>query len=539
MLFFTRTGIAQIPLQCNDPQCNLVCFGDFEPFQSGFDVYYPSLGILAPVISGALNQTNTVDIYLDTDFNSKIVHFAQIFNVTGSPVNIEFIRVPLSEPIDPGCTMDVSFKIAAIGSSNLPDPIISIWALNAPPCQAINMPLCQNTVEQLCSNPTINAHRVFCFSFPTDQNVVQNNLDISGVDYISPVVTPYTNNTGSQITELLFIGQQTVAGTHIYRFLMDDIVVTNSCRPQLEATITPTVLEQCVDGQVVIAYEICLESDPVGPPVTIEIFPQIPQLPGVTVQAGGGFDEDGEAAVSISPDPGGLPVCTTLTLTLNVDASVPIGTILNVPMEVYSPEACLDVSQNNGNVSVTLEDCCQCEGHVTTYKLGTEPSSVTYLSQSGIPTDNDLIDVCIEVEGRLIWDVDLWVRASRFTMNEGAEIEISTAYFMGLDNTVLEGCDRMWRGITANTASQLRAVNNTVVRDAQYAIQALDKSYLHVEDCTFDQNYTGIYVPVSANGMPQAVYTYTLKNNVFIPKIKRFGKKFNFVSWNSSLQKMS
>ena len=189
-------------------------------------------------------------------------------------------------------------------------------------------------------------------------------------------------------------------------------------------------------------------------------------------------------------------------------------------------DVCVTITTNCGCVSTHCEqlivytnpNACMCPGVFSSiYEVGSDMQSVTNLSETNIPLSaNLLLDACIIVNGRFIWDTDLQVNSSHFIMNEGSAIEIDGDKFMVLDNTVLEGCDHMWRGITANISSQFEAVNNTTIRDAQYAVTALDGSLLYIKGTIFDRNYTGIYVPPSTNGQPQVVYEYMMENNQFI-----------------------
>ena len=189
-------------------------------------------------------------------------------------------------------------------------------------------------------------------------------------------------------------------------------------------------------------------------------------------------------------------------------------------------DVCVTITTNCGCVSTHCEqlivytnpNACMCPGVFSSiYEVGSDLQSVTNLSETNIPLSaNLLLDACIIVNGRFIWDTDLQVNSSHFIMNEGSAIEIDGDKFMVLDNTVLEGCDHMWRGITANISSQFESVNNTTIRDAQYAVTALDGSLLYIKGTIFDRNYTGIYVPPSTNGQPQVVYEYMMENNQFI-----------------------
>lgn len=189
-------------------------------------------------------------------------------------------------------------------------------------------------------------------------------------------------------------------------------------------------------------------------------------------------------------------------------------------------DVCVTITTNCGCVSTHCEQLivytnpttCMCpDAFSSIYEVGSDPQSVTHLTETNIPVSgNLLLDACVIVNGRLIWDTDIQVNSSHFIMNEGSAIEIDGDLFMVLDNTVLEGCDYMWRGITANIASQFQAVNNTTIRDAQYAVTALDGSLLYINGCIFDRNYTGIRVPPSTNGKPQMVYEYMMENNQFI-----------------------
>lgn len=89
-----------------DPCENLVCIDDFEEFETGFginSVHVQSVGSFWVTNNG----DNSIDI-CEANNNNKFLHLGS------SPSNREGLIMKLSEPLDPGCTLHVSFDASTI-----------------------------------------------------------------------------------------------------------------------------------------------------------------------------------------------------------------------------------------------------------------------------------------------------------------------------------------------------------------------------------------------------------------------------------------
>ncbi|MCF8252739.1 MAG: hypothetical protein K9J37_22720, partial [Saprospiraceae bacterium] len=144
------------------------------------------------------------------------------------------------------------------------------------------------------------------------------------------------------------------------------------------------------------------------------------------------------------------------------------------------------------NVTATSLDYCPCID--SGYNIGTpnDPTSVTNLGSSGLPTGG-VSGACISINGKLRITLDYTFTNCGFVMNEGAEIEVVSGKTLTVLNSSLVGCLKMWKGITVTTNGKLFMETSTV-RDAQYAVQMKNLSNYHLFDNTFDANYVGFYV---------------------------------------------
>jgi hypothetical protein len=348
-----------IDTDCEPLDCNLLCFGTFEGFEPAWSSYYTQLGLPNFHIATAPSVDNSVDINVLGGTNNKVLHWGR--SHSGS---WEVVRLPLSMPVEPGCTISVSFLASAsISGQGSPSHEVNFIGITAPPCTAIAEPFCQ-TQFQLCSSPTVDAFCLQSFTMPNDAGITYDNTNnvVLGVDLL-PYSFTWTNTTGQPITDLLVYGNPGAIGTNNYHFYLDDISVYNSCTPAI--SIKPEVLEQCSGGQIVIEYTVCLSDDYQGSPLPITMQADIPAFPGLSIVPGGGFDAGGQAQITL-PDMDGDPFCTTLTLTLHAGANLPPGTGIPIGLDALSDDICVDLNGGGNEITVVLEDCVDpCDEQIT------------------------------------------------------------------------------------------------------------------------------------------------------------------------------
>jgi hypothetical protein len=83
--------------------------------------------------------------------------------------------------------------------------------------------------------------------------------------------------------------------------------------------------------------------------------------------------------------------------------------------------------------------------------------------------------------------------------NAGAQITIVTNGNLILNNTIIQSCDTMWRGIEVNNEARLRVLNNSFIRDADIGITAHAGATITVDSSSILDCIRGIYnAPVSS-----------------------------------------
>lgn len=214
----------QVATTCSSPDCNLVCFGDFESFVPQANTYHSQLGVNDFYISGSPN--NFPDIINDVTGGSKALRWGRVVQIVANV--FEAAHIPLSEPIPAGCTVNITYRATAAASSPaLPDPKISIWGLAGAPCGVIQEPDCALQSTPLCFFPANNAFRLDCRTIPVDPGV-SFGIDVTGLDFVTYTVS-VANNSGAPITDLLLYGESTFSGSHFYFFFVDDVEVKTDC----------------------------------------------------------------------------------------------------------------------------------------------------------------------------------------------------------------------------------------------------------------------------------------------------------------------
>ncbi len=502
-----------IPTGCVTDDCNLVCFGDFETFPVGISIYYPALDIPTFTIDNPNALGNTPDIFNNLNSGSKVVHFgAGTINNDWEPV-----RVPLSQPIQPGCDISIDFEFAGYNG----DPIfwLDIYGLTAPPCSEVNEPiypgdgqpfdLCTG-VEAIAIQHYDQSSLLFDEDAFLDGMESLHNLELKGHSY----TFTYPPNASQPLTELLFYCRSNVIGIVGTACVMDNLSVTSSCNTQIQ--ITPHIVSQCIGGQAVIEYRVCLLGSGTNP-ITIDLQAEIPF--GFSVVAGGPFNSSGLASFSLVPgtECAGGSNTTVVTLTMDVSPNfdplqAPIH--INIPMHLVGSGLCIDpAAGDGGDVELMLEDCslpaaeCFCPPNMGYYTIGEKMGSENDLSTSGLPLVLD--NTCIAISGRFNVDRNFKVTNSHIIMNRGAEIVVRKKGNLEIFDNLIEGCNHQWRGITV--FSGLHAERNTI-RDAQWAVRTENKSGIWVMDNNFERNYVAFYVPDVTTGL-NTVNTLRLQLN--------------------------
>ena len=495
MINFSYQNRVTAQMPCGQTGCNINCFDDFEDFTPETGGYYMQQNIVPPILVTAPSLSgNTVDIWENgnnANDNLLTFHFIQTNG------NQEFVIMPLSEPILPGCTAHFSMQSAAFSATPLTDvPTLGFYGMNAyPTCSVINFPSCANASFNVCGNIT-----GYCMAI--------SHLLIFG----------HFNNPN--------------ASNPITRYFIDNFSVTTDCHPQVE--ITPTLpSQQCVNGQVQISYNVCRASfEDEAIPFTLHASETWGALS--LVLPSGSFDQNGDASLSIPANTGGVPVCTTLTLTAAVAANMPPCTEPMVNLNAQAGDPCFTITQTGGPATLHVEDCtqpapCLCPPGSNSYTIGYAPCSVSYLDEANLPAS--LTGACLSVEGKLHINTPSFTMTNcNIILNDDAEIIVESGSKLTLagTSTVVQGCNHLWNSITVKNGGSLD-VQDAHIYDGKYAVTTENGAAILVRNNTFDKDYVGIYVPHSFS-MQTIDIQQDIMNNTFDcsgPLIETFSSSSN------------
>ncbi len=86
-------------------------------------------------------------------------------------------------------------------------------------------------------------------------------------------------------------------------------------------------------------------------------------------------------------------------------------------------------------------------------------------------------------------------------MMPGSKIHIPNGSILNLVGCSLHGCTEMWAGIEVDNGGKLD-ISTSAIKDAAYAITLLEAgASVRIENTDFMQNYVGVYLPPTANGL--------------------------------------
>ncbi|MCO6487481.1 MAG: PKD domain-containing protein, partial [Phaeodactylibacter sp.] len=169
----------------------------------------------------------------------------------------------------------------------------------------------------------------------------------------------------------------------------------------------------------------------------------------------------------------------------------------------------LTVSDTCGNsaadtLQVAVEDCaealsCPCADGVNIVADSINGTRLSTLTALGILPPGLLADSCLAVSGLLLVDEDYEISGGEVYMHPGSEIwvgpeneQVTFALSAMWQSPGVLGCGQMWKGIRVGDDSRL-ALKGARIADAQYAIHALNKSRILVDESFFNRNYVSLY----------------------------------------------
>lgn len=489
-----------IPTECNDANCNLACFGDFEAFiplsdaYSTFSPYYEQLGL--DFYDDEYNYANypifepwmpTPDVYAYNGDN----YILSIIGNSPAGYSTEDVYLPLSEAVAPNCAITVSFY--ANTECHDQNVTYQFFALNnafvdmngidcgeIPNFYATMM--CNTASTAICPNVTATCMTANCVvdgvsaAYPCgipinndspawDGNAGANGSYNPNLGISSHRSFTWTNNTSDPITHLIILPtiQNIVAGTWINAYL-DNVVVTSDCHPNISVQSEP--VSACAGNQTSIEYTVCINSDDTSP-ASVSLQATLP-ISGVTFANGGNFDATGAATVTVTPG-----TCATLTLNLQVGNSFAGNVAYPVYMNASASNYCYDgnsigqTTQLNIAVCDPLEMCLNqnldsylafsASNAVVSY--GTAGATANYTSPGDVgtaytdwtPTSNPFGNAAIvRINGDLIIDATSEIRmiGMHFQFGPLGRIIVKrNARLIIQGGTFESGSSCMWQGI--------------------------------------------------------------------------------------------
>lgn len=518
---------------CEDEEsCNLICFGDFEDFFPLTSGYYLQLNKPEFYFEDiSMNHSNSPDIYLQTDVTptNTVLRWGRSENKMQDQ---ECIRIPLANPVYPGCTVTMSYEaaVANLGSYSLPPSIfIEVYGITSEPCMAIAQAPYWNGIgdnySPLCPGVNIYGMNQNSSVFFDSDVAITQNTDLQNLNLMSYPPFTYTHPIDAEpITDLLIWGNYIFTDTNNgVEFYMDNINISSSC--DLPITITPVVLKECIDDEVVIEYNVCLQGE-ITTPQNIQLQVDIPDGYEnlLTIMPGGGFDGNGIAEITLTPDENcGVINSATLLLKIKTNGVIIPGTGLDILMNLLSENLCLRNSFDNQTAHIVFEDCgvsalCPCPEGANSYTIGTNSGSLTEMSQSSFPQNVAIDGACIAINGKVIWDMPAAVTTisnSEITFGPASELIIPAGKHLELTGNNIHGCDKMWKGFTVQNNGKITLLKNSNISDAQYAVKLEPNAILRIENNVFDKNYVSLYTPPSAGNITQSIVNEGIERNTF------------------------
>ena len=373
-------------------ECNLFCQGSFENFLPLFNTYFLQLGIDPFEFDGLHNSPNF--IYVEND--NQVVNFVRDYDLVNNSGN-ESIYFPLSSPVDPGCTLTISFQATA-DSENA---TLQIFASENPPCSAAILPTCDDTGFVSCPNYIMHCMTIppagsidaplgieitnspdlptiipsLLFGDPFNDNLVPYpfDFDIGQLTYLygfnfGTYSFEWTNTTNTPVNYITIFGNSTVTqGDTRISYYMDDIEIYSDCSDS-QVTIIPAYIEEpCVGNKITIDYEVCnvgTGSTPSNIALTIGDLPV-----GVAFTNGGDFVSGELILEEVLPN----SPCITVSLELTLSNDLIPGSILTVPMDAEIDNACW-MDSDSSTVELTLLESCEddqeCDAVLVAYGYG-------------------------------------------------------------------------------------------------------------------------------------------------------------------------
>lgn len=530
--------VKQEPLstQCNDPYCNIVCFGDFEEFtpgEIGADNYFYQLDIPPFRFTEAGNSPDVIEFD-----DNNLLHIFRCANC-----DIESIAIPLSTPIPPDCEVVITYNATALHSmylGNNPNivPTLQFTALNNYPCDNFPYFNCTEGTFNICGGTAATSITPDACGQAIDYQVIANGQFSSATDAIDfnnlPTQTfSWVNNTGQDVTTLLINGSNSIndySEVGFMNYFIDNIKATLQCEEHIEISATDQD-EVCTNSSISIPYQVCLENpeSTTGGPVTVTIDANIEDIAGVSVNAGGAFNGAGQATVSFDP---ATTLCATVNLNLYIGNNFETGDQINISIEAFSGGGyCTDGNASGMNTLLNIVDCgftppvFDCLDLINYYTVTPASAGVSALNEFGVsrpsytPTVTGVWSalshpfLALTGANPIYFNTDLVIPAGvTLTINNlqlrfapDRRILVQPGGWLKINNCTIDGvCETMWQGIqvqgpgnapqTSTNVGKLDLlsgnINNAIIGATGMNLAQLNTFAIGAFDWPADNDYT-------------------------------------------------
>lgn len=192
----------------------------------------------------------------------------------------------------------------------------------------------------------------------------------------------------------------------------------------------------------------------------------------------------------------GLPLSTQLT---NIYSSSG-----NYTATAFITHECGTVEIETSITATVCLLCEDCDSGNTIGVPGENTSLIDVIDSENLSENNASVHWC--VAGTLIIDQNYNFINSTFLMKPGSRILIQDGKALSIGNSLIMGCEEMWRGIEVKPEGSLK-MSGSKILDAQYAV------YLHpaentnhipgstVTSNTFGNNFVGLLIPSTPTGI--------------------------------------
>ncbi len=145
------------------------------------------------------------------------------------------------------------------------------------------------------------------------------------------------------------------------------------------------------------------------------------------------------------------------------------------------------------NESITLVDPFECNCDDPSNQFIIDGRIQGGINISSFNFNNSIEDKCIIIAGQLNIDQDFIMNSWDVKMEPGAKIVVKTGKKLKVTASSFVGCTKLWHGIVIENNAALEIGANSLIKDAQYAIEIKGECELNCFQTSFLNDYIGIY----------------------------------------------